>query len=66
MLRAAVHSFRITQGDLLVGAQRIVRDEAPVIFMWGFRRIWGVSNKVDWKAPQADEIDMYSPPTLKA
>src|SRR5206468_3417436 len=24
-------------------AQRIVRDEAPVIFMWGLHSIWGVS-----------------------
>lgn len=39
-------------------AQRLVRDEAPVIFMWGFHSVWGVSNKVDWK-PRADEIDMY-------
>ncbi|MEI2616658.1 MAG: ABC transporter substrate-binding protein [Thermomicrobiales bacterium] len=39
-------------------AQRIVRDEAPVIFMWGFHSVWGVSNKIDWK-PRPDEIDMY-------
>jgi len=39
-------------------AQRIVRDEAPMIFMWGFHSVWGVSNKVDWK-PRPDEIDMY-------
>lgn len=39
-------------------AQRIVRDEAPMIFMWGFHAVWGVSNNVDW-SPRADEIDMY-------
>ena len=39
-------------------AQRIVRDEAPMIFMWGFHSVWGVNNKVDW-LPRPDEIDMY-------
>jgi len=39
-------------------AQRIVRDEAPMIFMWGFHAVWGVSNNVEW-SPRPDEIDMY-------
>jgi peptide/nickel transport system substrate-binding protein len=39
-------------------AQRIIRDEAPMIFMWGFHSVWGVSNKVEW-SPRPDEIDMY-------
>jgi peptide/nickel transport system substrate-binding protein len=39
-------------------AQRIIRDEAPMIFMWGFHAVWGVSNKVEW-SPRPDEIDMY-------
>ncbi len=46
-------------------AQRIVRDEAPVIFMWGFHSVWGVSNKIDWK-PRPDEIDMYFTASPKA
>lgn len=39
-------------------AQRIVREEAPMIFMWGFHSVWGVSNDVEW-SPRPDEIDMY-------
>ena len=39
-------------------AQRIVREDAPMIFMWGFHSVWGVSNDVDW-TPRPDEIDMY-------
>jgi ABC-type transport system substrate-binding protein len=39
-------------------AQRIVREEAPVIFMWGFHSVWGVNNNVDW-TPRPDEIDQY-------
>lgn len=42
--------------ELYAKAQRIVRDEAPVIFQWGFHAVWGVSNKVDW-TPAVDEID---------
>jgi len=39
-------------------AQKIVRDEAPVIFQWGFHSMWGVNNNTDW-APAQDEIDRY-------
>ena len=39
-------------------AQRLVRAEAPMIFMWGFWAVWGVNNKIDW-SPRPDEIDMY-------
>ncbi len=36
-------------------AQKIVHEEAPVIFLWGFHSVFGVSNKIDW-APEPDEI----------
>jgi len=36
-------------------AQRIVHEEAPVIFEWGFHSVFGVSNTIDW-TPEADEI----------
>lgn len=44
--------------ELYAQAQRIVREEAPFIFMWGLHAVWGVSNKVDW-SPAPDEIDRY-------
>ncbi|RIK47350.1 MAG: hypothetical protein DCC58_00115 [Chloroflexi bacterium] len=44
--------------ELYSQAQRIIRDEAPVLFMWGLHTVWGVSNKVDW-SPAPDEIDRY-------
>ena len=34
--------------DLYAQAQRIIRDEAPALFMWGLHTVWGVNNKVDW------------------
>jgi peptide/nickel transport system substrate-binding protein len=46
-------------------AQQIVRDEAPMIFMWGFHSVWGVNTKVAW-TPRPDEIDMYFTATPKA
>ena len=45
-------------------AQRIIRDEAPMIFMWGFHSVWGVSNNVEW-SPRPDEIDSTSPPSRR-
>jgi peptide/nickel transport system substrate-binding protein len=42
--------------DLYAKAQKIIRDEAPVIFMWGLHQLWGVNNAVNWQ-PDADEID---------
>jgi peptide/nickel transport system substrate-binding protein len=44
--------------ELYSAAQRIVRDEAPAIFMWGLHTVWGVNNDVDW-TPAPDEIDRY-------
>ena len=44
--------------QIYADAQRIVREEAPVIFMWGFHSVWGVNNNVEW-TPRPDEIDMY-------
>jgi peptide/nickel transport system substrate-binding protein len=36
-------------------AQRIVHEEAPVIFLWGFHSVFGASNAIDW-SPEPDEI----------
>lgn len=44
--------------QIYADAQRIVREEAPMIFMWGFHSVWGVNNNVEW-SPRPDEIDMY-------
>jgi peptide/nickel transport system substrate-binding protein len=47
-----------TRKSLYAKAQKIVRDEAPMIFMWGFHQLWGVNNAVNW-TPDADEIDKF-------
>ena len=39
-------------------AQKIIRDESPAIFMWGFHQLWAVSTSVSWK-PDPDEIDKF-------
>ena len=39
-------------------AQQIIREEAPMLFMWGLHTVWGVNNDVDW-SPAPDEIDRY-------
>ena len=44
--------------ELYSQAQKILREEAPAIFMWGLHTVWGVNNEVDW-APAPDEIDRY-------
>jgi len=43
---------------LYAKAQQIVRDEAPVIFGWGWHQLWGVNKGVAWE-PDADEIDKF-------
>jgi peptide/nickel transport system substrate-binding protein len=42
--------------ELYAKAQQIIREDAPVIFMWGYHQLWGVNNAVNW-TPDADEID---------
>lgn len=42
--------------DAYSKAQRLLHDEAAVLFMFGVRSIWGVSSRIDW-VPRADEID---------
>lgn len=37
-------------------AQKLLHDEAAVLFMFGVHSIWGVSSRLDWK-PRSDEID---------
>jgi peptide/nickel transport system substrate-binding protein len=44
--------------DLYSKAQKLIREEAPVIFMWGYHQLWGVNNGVNW-TPDADEIDKF-------
>jgi peptide/nickel transport system substrate-binding protein len=44
--------------ELYSQAQQILREEAPMIFMWGLHTVWGVNNDVDW-TPAPDEIDRY-------
>jgi peptide/nickel transport system substrate-binding protein len=41
---------------LYAKAQQMVREDAPVIFMWGFHQLWGINKAVNW-VPDADEID---------
>jgi peptide/nickel transport system substrate-binding protein len=43
---------------LYAKAQQIVRDEAPVIFGWGWHQLWGINTAVNWQ-PDADEIDKF-------
>ncbi len=47
-----------TRKRLYSRAQQIIRDEAPVIFMWGFHQLWAVSTAVNWM-PDPDEIDKF-------
>ncbi len=42
--------------DAYSRAQKLLRDEAAVIFMWSATSVWGVSNKVEWQG-RSDEID---------
>jgi peptide/nickel transport system substrate-binding protein len=44
--------------ELYSQAQQILREECPMIFMWGLHTVWGVNNDVDW-TPAPDEIDRY-------
>ena len=44
--------------ELYAKAQQIVRNEAPMIFGWGWHQLWGVSTAVKW-SPDADEIDKF-------
>jgi peptide/nickel transport system substrate-binding protein len=37
-------------------AQKLLRDEAVVLFCWSATSVWGVSKRVDWTG-RADEID---------
>ncbi len=37
-------------------AQKLLHDDAAVLFMFGVHSIWGVSSRLDWK-PRSDEID---------
>jgi peptide/nickel transport system substrate-binding protein len=47
-----------TRIQLYSQAQHIIREECPMLFMWGLHTVWGVNNDVDW-SPAPDEIDRY-------
>jgi peptide/nickel transport system substrate-binding protein len=40
---------------LYSAAQKIVHEEAPVIFLWGYHSVFGASTAIDW-TPEPDEI----------
>ena len=42
--------------DAYAKAQKLLRDEAVVLFCWSATSVWGVSKRVDWTG-RADEID---------
>jgi peptide/nickel transport system substrate-binding protein len=42
--------------DVYSKAQKLLHDEAAVLFLWSLSGIWGVSKNVDWQ-PRGDEID---------
>jgi hypothetical protein len=35
-----------------------VREEAPMVFLWGYHQVWGVSKAIAWK-PDPDETERY-------
>jgi len=37
-------------------AQKLLHDEAAVVFLWAATSVWGVSSRIDWQG-RADEID---------
>ena len=37
-------------------AQKLLRDEAAILFCWSATSVWGVSKRIDWTG-RADEID---------
>lgn len=51
--------------DAYARAQKLLRDEAAVIFLWSATSVWGVSNRVEWQG-RADEIDRMFEATPKA
>jgi peptide/nickel transport system substrate-binding protein len=47
------------RSDAYAGLQRLIRDEAPWVFLWQQHDLYGVANHVDW-TPRADEkVWMY-------
>ncbi len=42
--------------DIYAKAQKLLHDEAIVLFCWSATSVWGVSKKIDWQG-RADEID---------
>ncbi len=42
--------------DAYSKAQKLLHDEAAVIFLWSATSVWGVSKRLDWTG-RADEID---------
>jgi peptide/nickel transport system substrate-binding protein len=42
--------------DAYAKAQKLLHDEAAVVFLWAATSVWGVSKRTDWQG-RADEID---------
>ncbi len=42
--------------EIYVKAQKHLVEEAAYLYKWGLRGVWGISNRIDYQAPQ-DEID---------
>jgi peptide/nickel transport system substrate-binding protein len=42
--------------EVYASAQKLLHDEAAVLFMWSVHSVWGVSNRIDWQG-RSDEID---------
>ena len=42
--------------EVYASAQKLLHDEAAVLFMWSVHSVWGVSSRIDWQG-RSDEID---------
>lgn len=56
-----IHAGRATldpkkRAETYATAQRLLFDDAAYLFKWGLRGVWGISNRIEYQAPQ-DEID---------
>ena len=44
------------RAEIYAKAQKLIHDDAAYLFKWGLRGVWGISNRIDYEAPQ-DEVD---------
>ena len=40
------------RAEIYAKAQKLIHDDAAYLFKWGLRGVWGVSNRIDYEAPQ--------------